>query len=618
MKEKDKTIKKEKSNLLKNLKYVFSSIHQYEKGFLFLNSIAILITSIYSFIPAYVLKIIIDNLSVKAVSHEYIQKTIIDILIILSIGLILNIIRLWIDRVAWVRIVRLRSKQIITLNEKILQWDYQTLEKPETQNMIEKAKNALGTNWEGYEGMYNYMKNVLINFISSILACSIILTAHFSLLLIIITVVIVKYALKNHVYTKDKKEFWDQLTPFRRKLNYVNNISSNFSISKDLRLYHMQSFIEKEEAIAQEDVHQLLKQSEKRRFRLDIVLIIISIFQDLAMYAILIWQVTKGNISPGLFTMMLASVQKLSNQLTYLFSNLADLLYCSRQVNDLRQAMEFNDGILNHNLPILDETQYTLEFKHVYYAYYGSDTDTLKDISFVLKPHEKLALVGYNGAGKTTLIKLMMGLYHPTKGEILLNGVNIENYKQESYYNIFAPVFQDTHCFNFDIGENVAMQFGKDVDIKKATEALMVSGLMEKVDKLPHQMKTILLKDLDEEGIELSGGELQKLALARAVYKNAPIVILDEPTSALDALAEYQMYTHFNEIVHHASAIYISHRLSSTHFCDRIILLKDGQIVENGTHEELMKNKKEYYELFSLQAKYYKEGGKLNEEEKEV
>lgn len=524
-------------------------------------------------------------------------------------------IRLWIDNIAWVRIIRLRGKLIIKLNEKILGLDYQTLERPETQDLIEKAKNALGSNWEGYEGMYNYMKNLLINLTSSLIACSIIFTAHFSLIIIIITMVIVKYILKNSVYTKDKKEFWDKLAPFRRKLNYVNNISNNFSISKDLRIYNMSAFIEKEESITQEDVHQLLRKSEKRRFKLDSLLIIISVIQELSMYAILIWQVAKGDVSPGLFTMMLTSVQKLSNQLTYLFSNLADLLYCSRQVNDLQKAMNFNDDFLMNRISISKEKSYTLEFRHVYYKYYEADTYTLKDISFLLKPHEKLALVGYNGAGKTTLIKLMMGLYHPTKGEILLNGINIESYKLEDYYKIFAPVFQDTTCFNFNIGENVAMKFDKDVDIKKATDAIMVSGLMEKVNALPHKMKTILLKDLDEEGIELSGGELQKLALARAIYKNAPIVILDEPTSALDALAEYQMYHNFNEIISNSSAIYISHRLSSTHFCDRIILLKNGEIVESGTHKELMDCKKDYYSLFKLQAKYYEEGREFDEEE---
>ena len=172
--------KKEKNNLFKNLKYVFTSIHKDEKGFLFLNILSVFITSIYGFIPAYALKIIIDNLNTKTIDSELIKKIIIEIAIILSIGLFLNLIRLWIDNIAWVRIIRLRGKLIIKLNEKILGLDYQTLEKPETQDLIEKAKNALGSNWEGYEGMYNYMKNLLINLTSSLIACSIIFTAHFS------------------------------------------------------------------------------------------------------------------------------------------------------------------------------------------------------------------------------------------------------------------------------------------------------------------------------------------------------------------------------------------------------------------------------------------------------
>lgn len=615
MKKERKT--KEKSNVLKNLKYVLQSVHKNEKGFLFLNFISVVISAVYSFIPAYALKVIIDSLNTKDITTELINSTIIKVAIILGIALIISEIRNLIDNNTWVRIVRLRDKMILELNEKTMAFDYQTLEKTDTQDMIEKASNALDGNWNGYEGMYNYAKNILINLFSSVIACSIIFTAHYSLIIVIITVVIVKYITKNKVYTKDKEEYWDKLTPYRRKTNYVNNISNNYTISKDLRIYSMGKFIKKEEAKVHLETYKLLKQSEKRRFKLEVFLIVVSIIQELAMYTILIVQVAKGNILPGVFTLMLSSVQKLSNQLTFMFSDLADMLYCSRQVNDLRKAMNFNDEYLKNRTSISKSDTYTLEFRHVYYKYYKAEEYTLKDVSFTIKPREKIALVGYNGAGKTTITKLMMGLYHPTEGEILLNGENIEKYNQTEYYKIFAPVFQETSCFNFDIGENVAMKFSNDVDIEKATNALMVAGLMEKVNVLPDKIKTILMKDLDEKGIELSGGELQKLGLARAVYKNSPIIILDEPTSALDALAEYEMYNHFNEIIRDSSAIYISHRLSSTHFCDKIILLKNGRIVEMGTHEELMKNKKDYYELFNLQAKYYKEGGDFSEEPKE-
>lgn len=613
---KKEKIKKEKSNVLKNLKYVLQSIHKNEQGFLFFNFISVIITSIYSFVPAYALKVIIDSLNSKDITAELINFTILKVALILGIALILNEIRDIIDKNTWVRVVRLRSKMILELNKKTMSFDYQTLEKTDTQDMIEKASNALGGNWMGYEGMYNYFKNILINLFSSVIACSIIFTAHYSLIIVITTVVIIKYITKNKVYTKDKKEFWDKLVPYRRKTNYVNNISNNYTISKDLRIYSMGKFIKKAETEVHLETHKLLKKSEKRRFKLEVFLTVVSIIQELAMYAILIFQVAKGNILPGVFTLMLASVQKLSSQLTFMFSNLAEMLYCSRQVNDLRKAMSFNDEYIKKRTCIPKSDTYTLEFRHVYYKYYQAEDYTLKDVSFIIKPREKIALVGYNGAGKTTITKLMMGLYHPTKGEILLNGENIENYNQNDYYKLFAPVFQETNCFNFDISENVAMKFSNDVDIKKATDALMVAGLMEKVNTLPDKIKTILMKDLDEKGIELSGGELQKLGLARAVYKNSPIIILDEPTSALDALAEYAMYNHFNEIISNSSAIYISHRLSSTHFCDKILLLKKGMIVEMGTHEELMKNKKDYYELFNLQAQYYKEGGDFSEEQK--
>lgn len=598
--------KKEKSNVWKNIKYTLSTIHHYEKGFLFVNIIGIITGSILGFIAPLVLKIIIDDFSsVAEITKDVLFNTLTKVGIILLIAFVLDSISSWISNTTWYRVIRVRSKVIIDLNEKVLNLDYQTLENPEMKDQVEKAGTALGSNWAGFEGMYNYSKTIAINIVSTIVASAIIFNAHFSIIIIIIGIVVVKYFLRDYTNKQNKKKFWDVAPPYRRKLSYVNSISNNFSIAKDLRLYKMRDFIEDEQVKVQKDLHQLLRGSERRQMILEVLLTILDILQQLALYAILIYQVLNNNITVGSFTLMLSSVITLSLSISSLFYNYADLNYCSRQVNDLRKVMNYNDEYSSNTKKVEEANEYTLEFRNVYYKYYKAEDYTLKNISFVLHPKEKLALVGYNGAGKTTLIKLMLGLYHPTEGEILLNGENIEQYERGSLYKVFAPVFQDVNCFNFNIGENVAMKFGNEVDYDEAYNAIILAGLEQKINSLPEGIKTILLKELDEKGIELSGGELQKLALARAIYKHSKILILDEPTSALDALAEYKMYNNFNDMVKDASAIYISHRLSSTHFCDRIILLNKGEIAEIGTHEELMNNKKEYYDLFTLQAKYY-------------
>ena len=238
---------------------------------------------------------------------------------------------------------------------------------------------------------------------------------------------------------------------------------------------------------------------------------------------------------------------------------------------------------------------------------------SLKDVSFKIKRGERIALVGNNGAGKTTLVKLLCGLYHPTSGEILINGINIETISRESLADLVAPVFQDTSHYAISVKENIAMDNNSKIDDSLIKSAINLTELNEKINKLPNGIDTVITRELDETGIELSGGENQKLSIARAVYKNAPLIILDEPTSALDPLAEYNLYNNFNKIIKDSSAIFISHRLSSTKFCDRIFLLDHGSLKEVGTHNELMSYDSDYKKLFDMQAEYYK-GGQDNED----
>ena len=222
-------------------------------------------------------------------------------------------------------------------------------------------------------------------------------------------------------------------------------------------------------------------------------------------------------------------------------------------------------------------------------------------------PGEKLAVVGLNGAGKTTIIKLLLRLYDPTEGLITLNGTDIRKYPREDYYRLFSPVFQNVELFALPLAENVSMLPMQETDREKAAACLREAGLADKLDELPKGLDTELLKIASEEGVDLSGGEKQKLALARALYKGAPVVVLDEPTAALDALAEKQLYERFDRMIGKKSAVYISHRLASTRFCDRIAMFMDGRLAEYGTHDELMAKGGEYAHLFDVQAQYYRE-----------
>lgn len=251
-----------------------------------------------------------------------------------------------------------------------------------------------------------------------------------------------------------------------------------------------------------------------------------------------------------------------------------------------------------------NDNEYEIEFRNVSFSYPGSRKKVLDHVSFRFRVGEKLALVGKNGAGKTTFIKLLCRLYDPTDGEILLNGIDIKKYDYQEYQSLFSVVFQDFKLFSFELGQNVAAN--TDYEEEEVYRCLEKAGIGQRVRQMKQGLKTVLYQTGDN-GVEISGGEAQKIAIARALYKDAPIIIMDEPTSALDPISEYEIYSKFDRLVCNKTAIYISHRMSSCRFCDRIIVFDEGNIRENGTHEQLLAQNGLYSQMWKAQAKYYEE-----------
>ncbi|MBE6855556.1 MAG: ABC transporter ATP-binding protein, partial [Ruminococcus sp.] len=291
-----------------------------------------------------------------------------------------------------------------------------------------------------------------------------------------------------------------------------------------------------------------------------------------------------------------------------LLQSLTGLRERSAQTDDFRSFMDIPDPDKDRKtVPIPETDRYTFTFEDVSFRYSGQETYAVRHLNLTLSAGERLAIVGLNGAGKTTFIKLLLRLYDVTEGRILLNGTDIREFDRAEYYQLFAPAFQDVTVFAFPMEENVSMRPKEETDCARAEEMLRSAGMGEKIDSLADGMSTELLKVLYDDGVDLSGGEKQKLALARALYKDAPIVILDEPTAALDAIAEYQLYQRFDGMIGEKTAVYISHRLSSTRFCDRVAMFVGGEMVELGTHEALLEQHGAYAEMFRVQAQYYVE-----------
>ena len=313
-----------------------------------------------------------------------------------------------------------------------------------------------------------------------------------------------------------------------------------------------------------------------------------------------------GAFGVGAATQYIGAITALSGGIASLFGGIGELV---NNAHFLRTTFEFLDEP-NHmyqgslTVEKREDNKYEIEFRNVSFKYPTVDTYVLKNVSLTFQMGERLAIVGENGSGKTTFIKLLCRLYDPTDGEILLNGIDIRKYDYHEYMNIFSVVFQDFKLLAFDLGQNVAA--GVDYDEKRVRECLAGAGFGNRLEQLEKGLKTRLYKDFDEKGVDVSGGEAQKIALARALYKEAAFIILDEPTAALDPIAEYEVYSRMNEITQGKTAIFISHRLSSCRFCQDIVVFHEGELIQQGSHDALLSDiQGKYHELWHAQAQYY-------------
>lgn len=455
-----------------------------------------------------------------------------------------------------------------------------------------RHKNALG-------GMISYSIQIIgLSYILSRLNVVIILY--------IIAVIIVNTCLNNRIQKK-YREIYIQLTPIERMWNYLNRISEDYSLGKIIRINNISKFI-LEKCKANRKIYvDKQAQFQKSNFQYSTVVSLMSVFQEGLIYVFLISSVVSNKITLGDFTMYLAAAMSYTNAVSNLINFTIGLNYTSKYVNDYIDFLNIKDSIDKTGIrKIPDRQNLCIRFENVYFKYPNSDNYVLKNINTTIRSNERISLVGDNGAGKTTFVKLLMRLYEPTLGKIYLNDVDIREYDYQDYISLFPAVFQDYQNFAFTIAENVAFEDAYNPsNISKIENSLEKCGILEKVNTLPHKLYTYLGKGFEEDGVDLSGEENQKLAIARSIYKGGAVSVLDEPTANLSPIAEYELYKQFNDIVLNKTAIYISHRMSSCKFCDHIAVLDKGELIEYGTHKELMSLNGTYAKMFNSQAQYY-------------
>lgn len=580
-----------------------------------------LLLSLSSYWNFWFLARLIDHISTGASS----QILIADAALIIGGDCLLRISKCIIDHLIFYDGSSLWEDTNLYLNQKIVSMDYEYMESEKIQNQKRDIDEMVSTHDGGgmnflYWRIVNVVSYTLNIVIAVVYMIQIISTGKdffsgstfYSLLLAILFIFIIIFlvltAMKRIKSLKEQIFHENELMiPYYREMKwYMNNCLQKEAFGKSIRLFHQQPLLEKHLKLlfSSKDLHiiQRGKLEEKTQSITDLLQAGLTslVYLYLGIMAI------KGLLSPGSVVLYAGSINIFATYFSEWVYVLTELMTNTVYVKAYFDFLDIPNKKYEGTLPIekRDDDRFELEFRNVSFKYPGSEEYALKNFSIRFRIGERLAVVGKNGSGKTTFIKLLCRLYDPTEGEILLNGINIKKYDYKEYLYLFSVVFQDFKLLSLPLGENVGVS--SEYDRETASQSLIKAGMGNTLKELEKGLDTILFTEFDTEGIDISGGEAQKTAIARALYHDTSFIILDEPTAALDPLAEYEVYSKFDHLVGTKTAVYISHRLSSCQFCNDIIVIDNGRLIQRGNHDKLVKEENGlYYQLWSAQAQYY-------------
>ena len=514
---------------------------------------------------------------------------------------------------------------------KMFDLDYASIEDPETHRLFNRYTELFTKTHGGLPTVVNGVVDIAGNLMTIIFSISIIaellvlgvfsgnygtswINSNPAAVIICVLLVILAYIrifFISDSTKKSQKAVIDMLTFKRLFQFYTGEYVGNYHAGKDIRLYDQQDVITKDMMSEYPKMIRAAGQMQNSMARGSIAGTIVGGLSDLAIYLLVAVRAAAGTVGIGNILKYAQGIIRLTDATSGLLNTVAyvrarnECLEVLFEYLDLPNKMEQGNGKVTPD----ERGGYTFELRNVSFKYPNTERYALKDINMTFRSGERLAVVGMNGSGKTTLIKLLCRLYDPTEGEILLNGVDIRTLSYRDYLDVFSVVFQDFGLFALTLGQNVTMcEQPDEAQRKRAEECLRLAGFGDRLEAFPDGLDTYLYRKYEENGIEISGGEAQKIALARALYKSSPILILDEPTAALDPVAEFEIYSQFDQIVGDRTAIFISHRLSSCRFCHDIAVFDDGHLIQRGSHEELLADTEgKYHELWHAQAQYYTE-----------
>ncbi len=522
--------------------------------------------------------------------------------------MLLSGLRSYVDTNALFGRIAVRSQGIyLSISRKYAETSYPNLLNTDFLALGEKASAACAGNSESSEAIWTTLTDLMTSCIGFIVYLALLTNLNLWLAALVAATTAVSYFASKRInewgYLHRSEEL--ELT---KRIEYANKTATSREFAKDIRMFGLRGWLEDLWGSTMRLYSAFCAKRERKYIWANIIDIVLTFLRNGIAYAFLIGITVKNGLPASQFLLYFAALSGFAQWVVEILDKLSVMHKQSLDISTIREFLDWDEPFdLNGGERIAFEPnkQYEIRLDDVSFRYPKADKDTLSHINLTVHPGEKLAIVGLNGAGKTTLVKLVCGFLDPTEGRILLNGEDIRKFNRNDYYALFSAVFQEFSVLDVTVKENVA-QCVDGIDETRVWQCIDKAGLTEKIKSLPKGIETHLGRRVFKDGVEFSGGQTQRLMLARALYKNAPILVLDEPTAALDPIAENDIYQKYNDMTHGRTSFFISHRLASTRFCDRIIFVDGGKIAEEGTHDELLKNGGGYAYLFEVQSKYYR------------
>lgn len=522
--------------------------------------------------------------------------------------MLLSGLRSYVDTNALFGRIAVRSQGIyLSISRKYAETSYPNLLNTDFLALGEKASAACAGNSESSEAIWTTLTDLMTSCIGFIVYLALLTNLNLWLAALVAATTAVSYFASKRInewgYLHRSEEL--ELT---KRIEYANKTATSREFAKDIRMFGLRGWLEDLWGSTMRLYSAFCAKRERKYIWANIIDIVLTFLRNGIAYAFLIGITVKNGLPASQFLLYFAALSGFAQWVVEILDKLSVMHKQSLDISTIREFLDWDEPFdLNGGERIAFEPnkQYEIRLDDVSFRYPKADKDTLSHINLTVHPGEKLAIVGLNGAGKTTLVKLVCGFLDPTEGRILLNGEDIRKFNRNDYYALFSAVFQEFSVLDVTVKENVA-QCVDGIDETRVWQCIDKAGLTEKIQSLPKGIETHLGRRVFKDGVEFSGGQTQRLMLARALYKNAPILVLDEPTAALDPIAENDIYQKYNDMTHGRTSFFISHRLASTRFCDRIIFVDSGKIAEEGTHDELLKNGGGYAYMFEVQSKYYR------------